>query len=280
MNTRKGFTLIELLVVIAIIAVLAAILFPVFAKARKAAQASNCQSNLKQIGAAFKMYLTDNNDTYPTNRGINGVLSNDIQITPTNAPNDASGNPTKFMYGQNWVEDLTGYIESATQASDPMTVWKCQAASNLTWPASPAAGVNAAMVTYAMNYNMVEQPEGIIKGASNLMLAREMDRLVQAVLRPTNVSVANQAAPPNSPFLSTNDTGSVSGTMPGPINTTPHGASSMVLFCDGHVKAFEAALMPNTLTAAKCYDTNLTQWFNFANLPTTNANNESIAVSP
>ncbi len=56
---RKGFTLIELLVVIAIIAILAAILFPVFARAREAARATSCASNLKQLGTAVAMYVQD-----------------------------------------------------------------------------------------------------------------------------------------------------------------------------------------------------------------------------
>jgi prepilin-type N-terminal cleavage/methylation domain-containing protein/prepilin-type processing-associated H-X9-DG protein len=59
----KGFTLIELLVVIAIIAILAAILFPVFARAREKARQSACQSNLKQIGLALKMYCGDYDET-------------------------------------------------------------------------------------------------------------------------------------------------------------------------------------------------------------------------
>jgi prepilin-type N-terminal cleavage/methylation domain-containing protein/prepilin-type processing-associated H-X9-DG protein len=60
---RKGFTLIELLVVIAIIAILAAILFPVFARAREAARATTCRSNLKQIGTAASMYEQDYDET-------------------------------------------------------------------------------------------------------------------------------------------------------------------------------------------------------------------------
>jgi len=56
---RNGFTLIELLVVIAIIAILAAILFPVFAQAREKARQASCQSNLKQIGSGWMMYVQD-----------------------------------------------------------------------------------------------------------------------------------------------------------------------------------------------------------------------------
>lgn len=65
LSKRRGFTLIELLVVIAIIAILAAILFPVFAKAREKARTASCQSNLKQIGIALKMYVQDYDETGP-----------------------------------------------------------------------------------------------------------------------------------------------------------------------------------------------------------------------
>ncbi|MBL8060909.1 MAG: prepilin-type N-terminal cleavage/methylation domain-containing protein [Chthonomonas sp.] len=65
MRTRKAFTLIELLVVIAIIAILAAILFPVFAQARAAAKKAASISNLKQLGLATNMYISDNDDQFP-----------------------------------------------------------------------------------------------------------------------------------------------------------------------------------------------------------------------
>lgn len=61
---KRGFTLIELLVVIAIIAILAAILFPVFARAREAARATQCKSNLKQIVTASMMYSQDYDELY------------------------------------------------------------------------------------------------------------------------------------------------------------------------------------------------------------------------
>jgi len=62
---QSGFTLIELLVVIAIIAILAAILFPVFAQAREKARAISCISNLKQIGIAYRMYMSDYDEMVP-----------------------------------------------------------------------------------------------------------------------------------------------------------------------------------------------------------------------
>ena len=69
-----GFTLIELLVVIAIIALLAAILFPVFARAREKGRQAACQSNLRQIGLAFAMYMQDSDSLLPDRRDLKNAL--------------------------------------------------------------------------------------------------------------------------------------------------------------------------------------------------------------
>ena len=111
---RKGFTLIELLVVIAIIAILAAILFPVFAKAREKARTASCQSNLKQIVLAARMYAQDYDERWPLTDVVPGL--------PQGAPHWTNVCWWRFYlqpYVKNWqVFVCPNSIRSAADAAD------------------------------------------------------------------------------------------------------------------------------------------------------------------
>lgn len=92
---RKAFTLIELLVVITIVALLVGILMPVLFKARENARKSVCQSNLRQIGTAFQLYISDHEGFYPCN-----------------------GDPNLWM-GRNWRVVIQGYLPGSKMESLP-----------------------------------------------------------------------------------------------------------------------------------------------------------------
>jgi prepilin-type N-terminal cleavage/methylation domain-containing protein/prepilin-type processing-associated H-X9-DG protein len=259
MKDRKGFTLIELLVVIAIIAILAAILFPVFAQVRKAAMNSDCQSNLKQLGSAFKMYLGEFNDCYPY-QNTTAMLGNQPGVILTDPRRiDSSGKPERFWSGVNWVEALNPYMEQASK--ETASAWTCKAASEVSDGSGGRTAEGLARVNYVMNINMVAQPEAAVRTAASTFLVREVDRKVNSVLRPLQVS-NSASVRPNSPFLTPTDAGFDSGT---PVNAKQHGKGSNILFADGHVKAFDAAFLPNGELPNTCWDTTTSQWFNAVN---------------
>ncbi len=68
---RSSFTLIELLVVVSVIALLISLLLPAIEGAREAARTTGCLSNMRQLGLGFRLYLNDNDYTFPYGVDVN-----------------------------------------------------------------------------------------------------------------------------------------------------------------------------------------------------------------
>lgn len=64
-SSDAAFTLIELLIVIAIIAILAGLLLPAVNRAAGAARSIQCQSQMRQVMLAARLYADDNEDQFP-----------------------------------------------------------------------------------------------------------------------------------------------------------------------------------------------------------------------
>jgi prepilin-type N-terminal cleavage/methylation domain-containing protein len=64
-DKSRGFTLIELLVVITIVAALAALIFALASRAINSAEKAVCVTNLRSVGNAVQMYVSERNGRLP-----------------------------------------------------------------------------------------------------------------------------------------------------------------------------------------------------------------------
>jgi prepilin-type N-terminal cleavage/methylation domain-containing protein/prepilin-type processing-associated H-X9-DG protein len=126
-RAQRAFTLIELLVVIAIIGILASMLFPVFAQAREKARQTDCYSNMRQIGMAASMYMSDHDELY--------MAQDHLFIEPCDPPpfwmDVAYGVPDwKTSPYANWAQGLIPYSKA-----DQM--YRCRSTKGMTQNSNP-----------------------------------------------------------------------------------------------------------------------------------------------
>lgn len=210
-NGRRGFTLIELLVVIAIIAILAAILFPVFAKAREAARATQCKSNLKQIGTGLLMYSQDYDEIIPK------------AWFGTNAASDAT-------VSYKWMDAINPYVKNEG-------LFNCTSAGN-TQKYSFRNGTNYGHYRLSSAYwggSPVSGPQNKALSA----FAMPADTVLAADCTPGGFEFAWQAIA-NNPTVVTTAPRTLSALI------ERHSDTCNVVFCDGHVKAMKLDALAKT----------------------------------
>ncbi len=114
----RGFTLVELLVVIGIIAILISVLMPALSRARSQANQVKCAANLRQMGQAMTMYLTQWK-AYPGCSGYNGSVY--YAVWPTRLRAFLNNNQGVFLCpsqeaGFEWPVQSSGGNASAADA--------------------------------------------------------------------------------------------------------------------------------------------------------------------
>lgn len=268
----RKYSICDFIISAVTLAVVSAVLVPAVAVVQRSPEDARCQSNMTRWVEAIQLYVEDNDGTFPTNRVLpRGFMTAYIPLSPRGL--DENGDPVRFVYGINWVEALYPYVIKSAKSTgrDWESFLKCPNAGDTSYPLnSPTAGM-----TYVFNYNLLEQPDGVIRNSAKLMLLRELDRLTGAVCRPYNQSYSSSYRP-QSPFLTTYDFGIRNTT----LNNKLHGNGSYIVFADGHVAFFGEEYFPSNvvLNEAESWDPETNQWWNWVNKDP--AVNKAIAVTP
>jgi prepilin-type processing-associated H-X9-DG protein len=205
---------------VAIIATLAALLFPAINSSIARAKSAQCASNLQQLGLAFTLYSTENNNTLPPSYVIGSNGPDNNWWYPISKYTGA----TPMVY--NWIT-----APNSVMACSMRPPFHCPTVKN----PDPAIGANA-WVSYKMNYQFRLQTTG-----NNLLVTTGVSR--SRIPSPSKVLLLAEGRQ-TPEFWDYQITDIPYGLQ------YPHGGKLNALFLDGHVESFtQAALMNGTTWA-------------------------------
>jgi prepilin-type processing-associated H-X9-DG protein/prepilin-type N-terminal cleavage/methylation domain-containing protein len=228
-HRRAAFTLIELLVVIAVLAILAGLLFPVFARARDAARAATCVSNLRQIGMAIRLYVQDWDGGMPEFR----------------EPGDTPAQWLSFR----WYGHILPYLHNQAILhcpADPVDSGLRAMSFHPEWVDLPGVP----HLSYGFNFWLQQSPETIVAQAADTLLVADSAALQCAD------ALRIGPGPPTSCYAYPNGTEplDVESPLTGFPGQERHRGGSNVAFCDGHVRFIPAAQFRKQRQGPACFE--------------------------
>jgi len=233
----RGFTLIELLVVIAIIAILAAMLLPALSKAKSSARSAKCKSNLHQLGLAVQLYLADSQNVYPFYSSFN-----------LNLPPD---------YQRYWEDAIEPYYARgwSTNADYQCPAYKDVLQRFLWYGFFGSYGYNA-FGTGGIHLGLGADPTNPATSEAQVLSPSEVISLGDArrtyVMAAGNISGVNLA--PFDGWAGPNFMTPAAASTNAPYYPARHGKNQNVAFCDGHVAAFDAAVLYDPTKSAPMWN--------------------------
>ena len=235
-----AFTLIELLVVIGIIGVLISILLPALAKARGAAQAAKCLSNLQALGNTIRLVSMDNNGRI---KFSDFVIFNGVQVNA-------------FWYGQ--------YDPSATSVPIPASAgcWRRYGISDSSVICPAAAGYDIRRTsllpsTPFISYGFNPAIGSGVTTAIPFRFDRVHDSSGTFLMADSGAPGTDEGVSPTMGGFSWPQVESTSNT--GPFHSNPdadfqgrHNGRGSVLWMDGHA-SLEPVILPNPANFSTAY---------------------------
>jgi prepilin-type N-terminal cleavage/methylation domain-containing protein len=176
----RGLTMVELLVVIVVIVVLAAFFLPVLARKKAKSSKAACQSNLKQIGIAFRTWEGDYGDKYPQELIASGNTNFPLGSDPTgyilNHPfptNTAVGASLPYDYAYQCYQVMSNELNNPKVMLCPQDDRPIGSIPSdfINLPPSNTAAFNNSTVSYFVGVDADEtRPKMLLGGDRNLMM--------------------------------------------------------------------------------------------------------------